>query len=74
MAMYGRERIYKKVEIIGVSSQGLEAAIETALRKAQSTLDKISWFEVQDIRGHVGENGKVAEYQVVIKVSFELKE
>ena len=72
--MYGRERIYKKVEIIGVSSKGVEAAIETALRKAQKSLDKISWFEVQDIRGHVGENGKVAEYQVVIKVSFELKE
>jgi len=72
--MYGRERIYKKVEIIGVSSQGIEAAIETALRKAQKSLEKISWFEVQDIRGHVGENGKVAEYQVVIKVSFELKE
>ena len=70
--MYGKERIYKKVEIIGVSSQGIEAAIETALRKAQKSLDKISWFEVQDIRGHVGENGKVAEYQVVIKVSFEL--
>ena len=72
--MYGKERIYKKVEIIGVSSQGIEAAIETALRKAQKSLDKISWFEVQDIRGHVGENGKVAEYQVVIKFSFELKE
>ena len=72
--MYGKERIYKKVEIIGVSSQGIEAAIETALRKAQKSLDKISWFEVQDIRGHVGENGKVAEYQVVLKVSFELKE
>ena len=72
--MYGKERIYKKVEIIGVSSQGIEAAIETALRKAQKSLEKISWFEVQDIRGHVGENGKVAEYQVVLKVSFELKE
>lgn len=71
--MYGKERIYKKVEIIGVSSQGIEGAIETALCKAQKSLDKISWFEVQDIRGHVGENGKVAEYQVVIKVSFELK-
>jgi flavin-binding protein dodecin len=29
---------------------------------------------VQDIRGHVGENGRVAEYQVVLKISFELKE
>ena len=71
--MYGRERIYKKVEIIGVSSKGIEAAIETALEKARGTLDKLSWFEVQDIRGHIGDDGKVAEYQVVLKVSFELK-
>lgn len=71
--MYGRERIYKKVEIIGVSSQSIEAAIETALVKAQTSLDKLSWFEVQDIRGHIGDDGKVAEYQVVLKVSFELK-
>ena len=71
--MYGRERIYKKVEIIGVSSKSIEAAIETALTKAQSSLDKLSWFEVQDIRGHIGDDGKIAEYQVVLKVSFELK-
>lgn len=72
--MYGKERIYKKVEIIGVSSQSIEAAIETAVVKAQKSLDKLSWFEVQDIRGHIGEDGKVAEYQVVIKVSFQLNE
>jgi len=71
--MYGRERIYKKVEIIGVSSKSIEAAIETALIKARGSLDKLSWFEVQDIRGHIGDDGKVAEYQVVLKVSFELK-
>jgi len=72
--MYGRERTYKKVEIIGVSAKSIDAAIETALVKAQSSLDKLSWFEVQDIRGHIGPDGKVAEYQVVLKVSFELKE
>ena len=71
--MYGKDRTYKKVEIIGVSSQGIEAAIETALTKAQKSLDRLSWFEVQDIRGHIGDDGKVAEYQVVLKVSFELK-
>ena len=72
--MYGKDKVYKKVEIIGVSGKSIEAAIETALVKAQSSLDKLSWFEVQDIRGHIGEDGKVAEYQVVLKVSFQLKE
>jgi flavin-binding protein dodecin len=71
--MYGKERTYKKVEIIGVSGKSIEDAIETALLRAQNSLDKLSWFEVQDIRGHIGPDGKVAEYQVVMKVSFELK-
>jgi len=30
--------------------------------------------KVGDIRGHVGEDGGITEYQVVLKVSFELKE
>jgi flavin-binding protein dodecin len=71
--MYGKERIYKKVEIIGVAAGSIEAAIETALAKAQGSLDKLSWFEVQEVRGHIGPDGKVAEYQVALKVSFELK-
>lgn len=72
--MYGKDRTYKKIEVIGVSSQGIEAAIQTALSKAKSSLDKLSWFEVQEIRGHVGDDGKVAEYQVTLKVSFQLNE
>jgi dodecin len=70
--MYGKERIYKKVEIIGVAAGSIEAAIEMALFKAKSSLDKLSWFEVQEVRGHIGPDGKVAEYQVTLKVSFEL--
>ena len=72
--MYGKERIYKKVEIIGVASGSIEAAIETALSKARSSLSQLSWFEVEEIRGHIGPDGKVAEYQVILKVAFEFKE
>ncbi|HEY5973181.1 MAG TPA: dodecin [Geobacteraceae bacterium] len=72
--MYGQDRVYKKIEIIGVSKNGIEGAIEAGLTKARSSLDKLSWFEVQDIRGHVGDDGKVSEYQVVLKVAFQLKE
>ena len=70
---YGEDRIYKKVEVIGVSKNGIEAAIQAAVGKAHKTLEKLSWFEVQDIRGHVGEDGTVSEYQVVLKVAFQLK-
>ena len=63
---YGQGRTYKKVEVIGISSAGIEDAIQQAL-------EKLSWFEVQEVRGHIGDDGKVNEYQVVIKVAFELK-
>ncbi len=71
---YGDDRIYKKVEIIGVSKRGLDAAIQAAVGKAHKTLEKLSWFEVQEIRGHVGDDGAITEYQVVLKVAFQIKE
>ena len=70
---YGQNRTYKKVEVIGISGEGIEGAIQQAVTKAQQSLEKLSWFEVNEIRGHIGDDGKVNEYQVVIKVSFELK-
>jgi flavin-binding protein dodecin len=70
---YGHGRTYKKVEVIGTSSAGVEDAIQQAITRAQKSLEKLSWFEVQEVRGHIGDDGKVNEYQVVIKVAFELK-
>lgn len=70
---YGKERVYKKVEVIGVSKDSIEGAIKSALRRAHDTLERVSWFEVQEVRGHVDDKGEVGEYQVVLKVAFELK-
>jgi flavin-binding protein dodecin len=70
---YGEDRVYKKIEVIGVSRKGIEDAIQAALAKAHQTLERVSWFEVEEIRGHVGDDGMVSEYQVVLKVCFALK-
>lgn len=70
---YGKERIYKKVEVIGVSRESIEGAIRAAVQRAHQTLEGLSWFEVGDIRGHIDDKGNVSEYQVVLKVAFELK-
>ncbi len=72
--MYGADRIYKKIEVIGVSKTGIEAAIESALTHARKSLHKLSWFEVEEIHGHIGEDGTVAEYQVLLKVAFQIEE
>jgi flavin-binding protein dodecin len=70
---YGKDRVYKKIEVIGVSGQSIEAAIQAAVNKAHNSLEKLSWFEVEEVHGHIGEDGKVREYQVLVKVAFELK-
>ena len=47
--------------------------IDDAVAKAAETIRNIHWFEVVETRGHV-ENGKVAHWQVTIKVGFTLED
>ena len=63
--------VYKKVEIVGSSPDGLQAAIENAVAKAAETLHNLRWFEVVDTRGQL-EDGEIAHWQVTIKVGFTL--
>jgi hypothetical protein len=69
---YGEDRVYKKIEVIGISKTGIESAIQAAVNRAHATLEKVSWFEVQEIRGHIDDEGKVSEYQVLLKIAFKL--
>ena len=69
---YGDARVYKKVEVIGTSSKSIEDAIQQAVNRAKGSLEKLSWFEVQEMRGHISDDGSVSEYQVVLKIAFEL--
>lgn len=65
------DHIYKIVEVVGSSSTSIEDAIEGAIARAAKTVREIGWFEVKETRGHV-ENGKVAHYQVTLRVGFTL--
>ena len=62
---------YAVTEIVGTSPDGVEAAIQSGLDKAAETLRNLDWFEVVEIRGHLGTgSGKVQHYQVTMKVGF----
>lgn len=67
------DHVYRIIEVAGSSEQSIEAAIQNAVGRASQTLRQIGWFEVLQTRGHV-ENGKVAHYQVVLKVGFTLED
>jgi dodecin len=62
---------YKHIELTGSSENSIEEAIQNAIAKASETLHGMRWFEVIDTRGHL-ENGRVAHWQVTIKVGFTL--
>jgi len=65
------EHTYKVTEIVGSSSDGIDAAVRSGIARASESLRHLGWFEVTDIRGHL-EDGKVAHYQVTMKVGFRL--
>jgi flavin-binding protein dodecin len=64
-------KVYKKVEVVGVSDTSVTDAVETAVARASETIQNISWFEVEEIRGAVSE-GKVTQYQVTVKIGFRV--
>jgi dodecin len=64
--------VYKMVEIVGSSTTGTDDAIRNAVAAAAATLRHLDWFEVVQTRGHLVD-GKVAHYQVTLKVAFRLE-
>jgi flavin-binding protein dodecin len=67
------DHVYRLTEIVGTSPDGLDAAIQTGIKRAASTLHGLDWFQVSDIRGQIVD-GEVAHYQVTLKVGFRLDE
>jgi dodecin len=66
------DHVYKMVELVGSSTQGVDDAIQGAVQRASTSLRHLDWFEVSEIRGHI-HDGKVAHYQVKLKVGFRLE-
>lgn len=65
------DHVYKKIELTGSSPKGIEAAVENAITLAAKTIRNMRWFEVIETRGQI-EAGKVAHWQVTVKVGFTL--
>ncbi|NEE48986.1 dodecin domain-containing protein, partial [Streptomyces sp. SID8455] len=48
-------------------------AIRNGVARAAETLHNLDWFEINQVRGHI-EDGRIAHYQVGLKVGFRLDE
>jgi dodecin len=67
------EHVYKKIEIVGSSPNGMEEAVRNALSRASKTIRNMRWFEITETRGYIDE-GKIEHWQVTLKIGFTLEE
>ena len=66
------QHIYRVIELVGSSEKSIEDAVSSAIARANQTIRNLRWFEVVQTRGAV-DNGKVAHYQVTLKVGFTME-
>ncbi|WP_420888109.1 dodecin [Candidatus Nitronereus thalassa] len=67
------DHVYKVLELTGSSTTTEEDAIRNAIAKASKTLRHMRWFQVVETRGDI-DQGKVAHWQVTLKVGFTLED
>ena len=66
------DRVYKKIEVVGTSTQGVDEAIRNAIETAAKSVNNIGWFEVVETTGRVVD-GKITQFQVSMKIGFMLE-
>jgi hypothetical protein len=64
--------VYKITEIVGTSPASFAEAVKAGVAEAAQTLRRMDWFEVSEMRGRIAD-GKVAEFQVTLKIGFKIE-
>lgn len=67
------DHVYQVSEIVGTSSESIDAAIRHGVERASKTIRHLDWFETTEIRGHI-EDGQIAHFQVSMKVGFRVED
>jgi dodecin len=65
-------KVYRVTEVVGTSTESIQHAVRTAVKRANETLRNLDWFEVSEIRGTITD-GDVEEFQVSVKIGFRLE-
>ena len=65
--------VFKKIELIGTSSESFEDAVDDAVDRAENTLDNVYWAEVTEMGVEIA-SVEGREYQAEVEVAFELAE
>lgn len=66
------DHVYSVTELVGSSTEGIDAAVSNAVGQAAKTLRNLDWFTVTEIRGHVV-GAEVADWQATVKLGFRVE-
>jgi flavin-binding protein dodecin len=65
--------VFKKVTLIGSSSESFDEAVDDAVERAEATLENVHWVEVDELGVEIASvDGR--EYQAEVEVAFQLEE
>ncbi|MBV0901236.1 dodecin [Haloarcula salina] len=65
--------VFKKITLIGTSSESFDKAADDAIERAEATLDNVKWVEVEELGVEIA-SVEGREYQAEVVVAFELAE
>jgi flavin-binding protein dodecin len=66
-------KVYRVTEVVGTSKDSVQQAVRNAVKRANETLRNLDWFEMGEVRGTIGDDGEVSEFQVAVKIGFRLE-
>ena len=66
-------QVFKSIELVGVAAEGFDEAVRVAVKRASESMRGLRWLEVMDQRAYI-KGGSVHEFQVTVRVWFELED
>jgi dodecin len=63
---------FKIIEVVGTSPLSFAEAVKSAVVEVSKTIKNPGWFQIVEERGHI-KDGKVDEFQVMLKVGYKLE-
>lgn len=67
-----RDKVYKMTTLTATSSESYEQAIRNGVKTSSEKVRNLAWFQVEDFRGAINEDGEVAEFQAKMTLAFEV--
>jgi flavin-binding protein dodecin len=64
--------VWKIIEVIGESNESFANAVRNAVEEAGKTVKQMQWFEATSFRENIQE-GKVSQFQAVVKIGFKVE-